>query len=114
MSKELVDYLDEKFNNVDKQFGQMDRKFGQVDRKFDQMDRRFDQMDRRFGQVDKRINQMNKKIDNKFGEVLSGQDGIVKQLSDLEQESQMSTELYKKHDKEIQGHEKRILSLETK
>jgi len=76
----------------------------------DYLDKKFNSIDKKFDDVDGRFNQMNEK----FNEVLDGQDGIVKQLSDLEQESQMSTRLYKKHDKKIENHEERILALKVK
>ncbi|NQV00971.1 MAG: hypothetical protein HQ537_02535 [Parcubacteria group bacterium] len=74
------------------------------------VDFEFRGIDERFNDIDKRLYQMDGKIDK----VLDGQDRFVKQLTDLGQESKVSTELYKNHDKKIEGHEKRIDKLELK
>lgn len=74
------------------------------------VDFKFRGVDEKFNDIDKRLYQMDGKIDK----VLDGQDRFVKQLTDLEQESKISTELYKNHDKKIEGHEKRIDKLELK
>ena len=52
-----------------------------------------------------------KKNDKRF---LTQQDKISKQLTDLGQESKVSTELYKNHDRKIEDNEKRIGKLELK
>jgi len=71
-------------------------------------------LDKKFNSIDEKFNQIDKKVDSKFGEVLDGQDKIVNQLDSLKQEGIVSTELYQKHETEIQDHKKRILSLEAK
>ncbi len=73
-----------------------------------------DYLDKKFNSIDKRFDNIEGEIKGKFDKVLDGQDRIVKRLDNLEQESKVSTELYKKHDKTIDEHEERIFALETK
>ena len=50
-----LDNMDRRFDLVDQRFDNMDRRFDLVDRRFDNMDQRFDNMDRRFDLLDKRV-----------------------------------------------------------
>jgi len=45
--KNLIYYMDKRFEQIDKRFEQIDKRFEQIDRRFDQIDRRFDQVDKR-------------------------------------------------------------------
>ena len=82
--RELVEYLDKKFNQVDEKFNQVDERFNQVDEKFNQVDKQFNQVDSRLGnlQADKAdkedvnnllnaIDSYAKKADAYFEEMLS-------------------------------------------
>ncbi len=71
-------------------------------------------LDKKFDNIDERFNSVEGEIKEKFDKVLDGQDRIFKRLDSLEQENQISTNLYKGHDKKIENHEKRIFSLEGK
>ena len=55
-----------------------------------------------------------KSLKQTTGKILNQQDRFVKRLDDLEQENDMSTDIYKEHDKKIEKHEKRIFALEAK
>ncbi|MFH1611749.1 MAG: hypothetical protein ABH887_00560 [bacterium] len=50
----------------------------------------------------------------KIDKVLEQQDGIVKLLIDLKEESKAGFAIYKRHDSKIENHEERIGSLEIK
>jgi len=90
----------------------VDKRFKQVDKRFEQVDWSFKQISQTFGDISNRFKTVDEEIREKFDKVLTGQDEICKQLSDLIQENNASTLLYKKHDKKIEQHEKRIGNLE--
>lgn len=77
------------------------------------MDKEFiNYLDQKFNKIDEGFNEVDKQIKEKFDKILSAQDGISKQLTDLQQENKMVLDLYKRHDESIEGHEQRISKLE--
>lgn len=54
------------------------------------------------------------KLEKNDKKILTWQDRISKQLTELKQESKMDTASYKRHDEKIEGHEERISNLELK
>jgi len=71
-------------------------------------------LDFRFDKFSGEIKKDLGKKDNKINKILNQQDKILKKLTDLNDESVASFDLYKKHDKKIANHEERILALEIK
>jgi len=91
---------------------EVDQKFEKVGERFDEVDQKFEKAGERFDEVDQKFEKADEQIKEKFDKVLTGQDKICKQLSDLTQESKINTKLYKYHDKKLEKHEQRINKLE--
>lgn len=78
-----------------------------------------DDLDKKLELTEERLDgKLDKKLDKKLkllrDEIVSGQDKICKQLSDLHDEEKAEIEAYKRHDKKLENHEERIVTLETK
>ena len=54
-TKDDLQLIHGRLDNVDRRLDLMDRRFDNVDHRFDLMDQRFDNIDRRFGLFDKRV-----------------------------------------------------------
>ncbi|MBU2579346.1 hypothetical protein KKF19_00030 [Patescibacteria group bacterium] len=92
---------------VDYGFRKNDKKFEGIDRQFEVAAERFDKIDKKFEKVDEQIKE-------KFDKVLSGQDKICKQLTDLQTENKSGMKIYKRQDKKLENHKRRIERLELK
>lgn len=55
-----------------------------------------------------------KDLGNLKGEILVGQDKIMKKIEDITIEQKMAYSQYKRHENKLEDHEKRITSLEAK
>ena len=77
MDKELIAYLDERFNAIDKRFEQIDKRFEQVDKRFEQVDKRFEQVDKRFEQLEGAIRANGVEIEGLRGDIKQVAEGVA-------------------------------------
>jgi len=61
-NKELMVFLNEKFNAIDKRFDANDQRFNAIDKRFDAIDKRFDSNDQRFDANDQKFDSFDKKL----------------------------------------------------
>ncbi|MDD5739045.1 MAG: hypothetical protein PHY72_03975 [Candidatus Pacebacteria bacterium] len=62
-NKELIEYLDEKFNKSDLQFEKIDKQFDGVNRQFEAIEERFDKIDQKFVEQKKEFNSLQVGVD---------------------------------------------------
>ncbi|MCK5122760.1 MAG: hypothetical protein KAQ87_01260 [Candidatus Pacebacteria bacterium] len=106
--------INELANKVDKLSGTVNELFGTVDELSGTVDKLAGITQQEFVAAQKRIEAIDNKFDEKFNQVLTGQDHILKRLEDLETDNTAGATVSRRHDDELENYEERIVVAEGK
>ncbi len=90
------------------------KEFEKIDKRFDGVDEEFKKVGMEFGKIYKRFDAVDAEIKEKFDKIVTGQDKILKIVTDLRSDQAAGAETDKRHNKKLENHEARIVVIEKK